>query len=205
MFNQFVSKRLKYLCLFSFVLIGILYPLHLIGTMPENVSASVSPSISVSVTPDQSSQLSQEPDLQADLNRHRSELLSKVNTSLIAPPKPVAKPASSAPASSQPSVGEGTDNLPKLSLAQIRAQIEQACAVRGCDTDQLYRVMMCESRGTNHISTYYKGIFQFLPSTFYANARRIGLQGANVYNPEHQIQVAAYMFSIGQARQWGCK
>jgi SLT domain-containing protein len=66
--------------------------------------------------------------------------------------------------------------------------------------------MYCESGGrSNAVNGVYSGLFQFHPNTFQANANRIGLTNADIWNPYHQIQVAAWMFANGQAWQWGCK
>lgn len=79
------------------------------------------------------------------------------------------------------------------------------CGVYGCNAAALTEVVRCESGGKQ--SSYnsvgpYIGIFQFLSSTFYANAARLNIAGADVYNGEHQVQTAAWMFSKGQAGQW---
>lgn len=50
------------------------------------------------------------------------------------------------------------------------------------------------------------GLFQFVRSTYTANAAAIGLPAVDDRtNADHAAQVAAYMFSIGQAGQWQCK
>jgi len=50
-----------------------------------------------------------------------------------------------------------------------------------------------------------KGLFQFMPSTFYANAKRAGLENPDIWSADDQTNVAAYMQSIGQQGQWTCK
>jgi hypothetical protein len=86
--------------------------------------------------------------------------------------------------------------------------IRVACANYGCNPTQLIRVMYCESGGRsnafNRVGSYI-GLFQFSTSTFNANAKRVGIPNPNVWDPYQQINVAAYMFSIGQSRQWTCK
>lgn len=75
------------------------------------------------------------------------------------------------------------------------------------DAGQLLRVANCESH--YNVNAYNPsgatGLFQFMPGTFLGNAKRVGLANPDIHNAEHQAQVAAYMFSIGQARQWVCK
>jgi len=84
--------------------------------------------------------------------------------------------------------------------------IRSACNTYGCNPEQLIRVMYCESGGrSNAVNGVYSGLFQFHPNTFRANADRIGLANADIWNPHHQIQIAAWMFANGQAWQWECK
>ena len=90
-------------------------------------------------------------------------------------------------------------------VQELKELISSNCAKYSCNPDQLVRVMMCESGGTNHRDTFYKGPFQFLSSTFYANAKRIDILNPDVLDARQQVQVASYMFGIGQSKQWGCK
>lgn len=87
--------------------------------------------------------------------------------------------------------------------------IRERCDQLGCNADQLIRVMYCESGGrsnaVNRGGSGASGLFQFIPSTFSANARRLGMSGANIWNPRDQIIIATYMFANGQAGQWSCK
>lgn len=83
----------------------------------------------------------------------------------------------------------------------------------GVSADWLLRVATCEStlnpaavnRGYYAGGGHPSGLFQFLPQTFYANAARAGIAGADLWSVEHQAQTAAYMFSIGQHVQWECR
>jgi soluble lytic murein transglycosylase-like protein len=86
-------------------------------------------------------------------------------------------------------------------------QIIQWCSVYGCNPSQLIRVMMCESSGNAMASNNgkYLGLFQFHLNTFRSYAGMMGLSGADIWNPAHQIQVATWMFANGQAYQWTCK
>jgi hypothetical protein len=80
------------------------------------------------------------------------------------------------------------------------------CQKYSCSSAQLLRVMRCESGGNYKAANgIYSGLFQFSPSTFSANAAKAGLKNADIWNTEHQIQTAAYMFAEGQAGQWSCK
>ena len=85
------------------------------------------------------------------------------------------------------------------------AAIATAAARWGVNYYWLLRVASCES-GLNP-SAYNpsgaSGLFQFMPGTYYAYAARIGERGS-IWNAYSNANVAAYMFSIGQAYQWGC-
>ncbi len=98
------------------------------------------------------------------------------------------------------------DSRPARVMGDFETTIRSACNTYGCYPEQLIRVMYCESGGrSNAVNGVYSGLFQFHPNTFRANANRIGLTNADIWNPYHQIQVAAWMFANGQAWQWGCK
>jgi soluble lytic murein transglycosylase-like protein len=108
-----------------------------------------------------------------------------------AAPKIVAKPVVYAP---RPVV------VPS-SRAQIADVIRAAAARYGVNPDTLLRVAMCES-GLNPYAANAsgaQGLFQFKSATFYGHG------GHNIWDPADQADVAARMFSQGQARQWTCK
>jgi soluble lytic murein transglycosylase-like protein len=84
----------------------------------------------------------------------------------------------------------------------------------GIDPAWLHRVVKCESGyRSNAVNGSYwaqgstpTGIGQFLATTYIANAARIGLPAVDErLNPDRSLQVMAWMFSIGQSRQWECK
>jgi hypothetical protein len=83
----------------------------------------------------------------------------------------------------------------------------------GADSQQLLRVASCESgfRPEASNGTHF-GVFQFAPSTFIGNVGYMKKRGLiateaeyDYWNPEHNVQVAVWMFSIGQQSQWSCK
>ena len=117
--------------------------------------------------------------------------------------KPKIEPKVEPKRESEPEVK--TPSVGDPSVQELKSLIASNCTKYSCNPDQLIRVMLCESGGTNHRNTYYKGPFQFLTSTFYANAKRAGIENADVLDARQQVQVASYMFGIGQAKQWGCK
>jgi len=49
-----------------------------------------------------------------------------------------------------------------------------------------------------------KGIAQFLQPTFDRYAPLAGIENGDPFNPEDAIRTMAYMFSIGEAKQWTC-
>jgi Transglycosylase SLT domain len=94
------------------------------------------------------------------------------------------------------------------SILSYADKIRARCDKLGCDSVTMIRVMRCES--TNNPKAYnaagpYIGLFQFNPQTFASYANKIGLSNPDIYNPDHQIDVATWMFANGQSRQWGCK
>lgn len=125
-------------------------------------------------------------------------------------PKIVAKPVISvatplSPSSTTPPVVTKPSTGGDPTVQELKDLINVNCAKYSCNSEQLVRVMMCESGGTNHRNTFYKGPFQFLSSTFYANAKKLDIANPDVLDARQQVQVASYMFGIGQAKQWGCK
>jgi G5 domain/Transglycosylase SLT domain len=92
--------------------------------------------------------------------------------------------------------------------ADIEAVIRAAAAAWGADPIQLLRVAWCESRYNAlayNARSGASGLFQFIPTTWAANSVRAGYTGASVFDPVANANVAAYMFSRGQAWQWACK
>jgi hypothetical protein len=98
---------------------------------------------------------------------------------------------------------------PKINTSSninLEEAIHSSCHQNGCIGEQLIKVMYCESGGrSNAINGVHKGIFQFNPRTFNANSKRAGLENPDIWNPEHQIKVASWMFGNGQSWQWSCK
>ena len=69
----------------------------------------------------------------------------------------------------------------------------------------LVRLATCES-GSNpgaYNPSGASGLFQFMPSTYYGYAGRIG-EGRSLWDAYANANVAAYMISVGQAYQWTC-
>ena len=86
---------------------------------------------------------------------------------------------------------------------QAILQIIRSAAARfGADGDQMVRVATCES-GLNprayDARSGASGLFQFMPGTFYGHG------GRDIWDAADQSNVAAQMFSHGQAGAWACK
>ncbi len=92
--------------------------------------------------------------------------------------------------------------------SEIAAIITAAADKYGVSADTLLRVAHCESR---YDPLAYNGIlgasglFQIIPGTWRANSVAAGYGGASVWDAVANANVAAWMFSRGQARQWACK
>lgn len=82
-----------------------------------------------------------------------------------------------------------------------RPLIEIAARRNGINAAALYRMMLYESSGRRYAGTTYKGLFQYLPSTWAAtwNPHR----GASIYNGWAQIRATAYAIKRGYGpRMW---
>ncbi len=102
----------------------------------------------------------------------------------------------------------GTFRPPPPAGGDMQAIITAAAAQWGADPTQLLRVAYCESHynpSAYNASSGASGLFQFLAGTWAANSVRAGYGGASVFDPVANANTAAYMFSMGQARQWACK
>ncbi|MEM1311981.1 MAG: transglycosylase SLT domain-containing protein [Patescibacteria group bacterium] len=147
-----------------------------------------------------------EPILQSgDLGNFQYSILKDLEKKKPVPAL-VSEPRALPSTKQNPVVNKVTTAPPAENLPDFETFITQKCSQYGCNPSQLIRIMYCESGGrSNAINPAgpYIGLFQFLSSTFYANAKFI--PSANINNPYHQIEVTAKMFANGQAWQWGCK
>jgi len=118
-----------------------------------------------------------------------------------------AREAAAAERTRQARIARAVNTPPSQANGDFESAIRTRCAAVGCNPTQLIRVMYCESGGRSNAynPSGASGLFQFMPRTFSANAARIGLSEANIWNPWHQIDVATWMFANGQAWQWVCK
>lgn len=87
------------------------------------------------------------------------------------------------------------------SAGSVQQIIIDAANRYGVSPDLLLRIAKCESgfSTTAYNPSGATGLFQFMPATFYGNG------GTNLYDAYDQANIAAKMFSQGQANQWSCK
>lgn len=176
--------------------IAIILNFSLLGFAPNNPTISKIDSLSI------------EP---ITLNINSKIVIPHISSGDIYLPKKAIKPAPKPKKIIKPTAPLVNQSKPIISKpAQTEnweGRIDYWCGIYKCNRDQLIRVMYCESGARTNASnpSGASGLFQFMPGTFKGNAKRINLVDANIWNGEHQTQVAAYMFSIGQARQWSCK
>jgi len=86
--------------------------------------------------------------------------------------------------------------------------IRERCYSVGCNSDQIIRIMYCESGGRANAfnkSSGASGLFQQMPQYWDARARNAGVGGSSIWDPYAQIIVATSMISKGQASHWTCK
>lgn len=67
------------------------------------------------------------------------------------------------------------------------------------------KVAQCESSLSSTASNGISfGLMQFIPSTWNHYTKVLGVKNPDIWNPQQQATVAAYMFSTSQANQWSC-
>ena len=97
-----------------------------------------------------------------------------------------------------------------FSTTTASAYIQEVAEEYGVDASQLEKTIKCESQfkpdawnKEDHLGGA-KGIAQFLQPTFDRYSKQMGFEEADVWNPYDAMRVMAYMFSIGEERQWTC-
>jgi len=102
-------------------------------------------------------------------------------------------------------LNKNDDFLPS-GILSLEQKIVNSCAKFGCNSAKMIKVMRCESEGRNVVGTWgHIGIFQFTNRTFYSFASKYGVQNANIWNTDHQIEVTSQMFAQGLGKQhWSC-
>jgi hypothetical protein len=83
--------------------------------------------------------------------------------------------------------------------------IVAAASKYGVDAEEMFNVMMCESKGYTYAGSTYKGVFQYHPDTWSGASRLAGYPNADIYDAKAQIYVTAWKVSREGWRAWGCK
>lgn len=103
------------------------------------------------------------------------------------------------------------DILPPKPLTTVERIVKYATRY-ATPAEPLIRVARCEStlnakaynpKDVDGLPAY--GLFQFKKSTFDSYSKKAGIATPDIWDEDQQAQVAAYMFSTGQKKQWGCK
>lgn len=96
---------------------------------------------------------------------------------------------------------------PQVIVESIDEKITRYAQMYGVNAKRLRATLVCESnlnpKAYNPNDPSY-GIGQFLKPTFYNYAREVGIKDPYIWDVDQQLQIASYMFSTGQARQWTC-
>ena len=87
------------------------------------------------------------------------------------------------------------------SFGEWGPDLVDAAEMYGQDPADLYRVMICESKGdSNADNGVCKGLFQFNPGTWAGTP----YGGESIYDGHAQIKAAAWMWSQGRKGEWTC-
>lgn len=102
---------------------------------------------------------------------------------------------------------EATPERKMLGVEKIKDLIRQYSTQYAVSYEEMRRVMMCESQGNpNAVGDNGRayGLFQFWENTFNLFAKDLG-EKLEWKNPEHQIKLASWAFSVGKQTHWTCK
>lgn len=114
------------------------------------------------------------------------------------------------PAPLSEATGEGAAPPPATSPppADVPAMIADAAVRWGLDANQMLRVAWCESkydpRAYNGRSGA-SGVFQFIPSTWRWASASVGLANASPFDPQANVEAAAWLMKTQGARHWQCR
>lgn len=92
-------------------------------------------------------------------------------------------------------------------IQTLEQKIQVACSYFDCNSDQLIRVMQCESKGKNisNPSGIHSGIFQYTRGTWANFSQKSGIPNADIWDTDAQIYTTAWAFSNGLKNDWSCK
>jgi hypothetical protein len=92
---------------------------------------------------------------------------------------------------------------PEVPLSPVE-YADKYAAQYGIDASVFKKVMWCESNNRQEArgdSNRAIGVYQFHKGTFDMYSKKLG-KTLDIYSYRDQIELAAYMFSIGEARHW---
>lgn len=107
------------------------------------------------------------------------------------------------------------EDLPPLCNGRecLEQMVDTYAQEYGVSAEKIGAVIQCESgwnpnavnwQDSHATSEGSHGISQFAKPTIEMYGKKIGMVNPDPYNPEQAIEVMAYMFSIGEAKQWTC-
>lgn len=95
---------------------------------------------------------------------------------------------------------------PVAGVEQWRTLVEKY--FQPADIPWAMRVMACESGGNPLAKNPYSsasGLFQHLARYWEGRSAKAGIPGADIFDPESNIKVAAWLFYTGGPQHWVCK
>ena len=92
-------------------------------------------------------------------------------------------------------------------IATLEQKIGVACQTFDCNSNQLIRVMNCESKGKNisDRSGIHSGIFQYTRRTWADFSQKAGIPNADIWSVDAQIYTTTWAFSNNLSSHWSCK
>lgn len=89
-------------------------------------------------------------------------------------------------------------------IQTLEQKIQVACSHFSCNSDQLIRVMHCESKGKNIPDRrgIHSGIFQYTRKTWANFSQKAGIPNADIWDTNAQIYTTAWAFSNGLKNDW---
>ena len=122
-------------------------------------------------------------------------------------------PATSTPVTDQPQISFIATTEPvtsEMSFTQIKQLISHYSELYGVSYDEMYRIAECESNFSvtawNKTDPYggAKGIYQYLQPTWDYYSAEVGIEKSDIWNPEQQIRITAYLLSKNKGSLWTC-
>lgn len=95
-------------------------------------------------------------------------------------------------------------------IETYQQKVEVGCATFGCNSDQLIRVMNCESgQNSNAINRREpgqpSGLFQYKFQTWSSFTQKAGIPNANIWDADAQIYTTTWAFSNNLSSHWACR